>query len=101
MKKFEIFAGLGGGFNNEISIGIEEFETEDDARDAAYEEACDIYDQYSGSRGLNSQEDIVLSLKGDKVYSDLTGEELEEEAWEVYDHEREDWLKFHVVEIID
>ena len=99
--KFEIFAGLNGSFNNEVSIGIEEFDSKEEALDAAYEEACDIYDRYSGTQGLNSQESIVLDRKKDKIYADLTEDELEEEAWEIYDQERETWLKFHVVEITE
>ena len=99
--KFEIFAGLGGSFNNETSMGIEEFDSIEEARDAAYEDACDAYDNVSGTHGLRSQEEIVLSLKEAADYAGVTEDEQEEEAWEVYDDEREGWLKCHVVEVIE
>lgn len=99
--EFKLFAGLGGSFNNETCIGVEDFENKDDALDAAYEAACEIYDQYSGTHGVSSQEEILLDLKGDETYSELTEDELDEEAWIIYDKERESWVIFHIEKVND
>ena len=47
MKKFEIFAGLGGGFGGLKSYGVYEFNNQQEAEDYAYELACNEYERYS------------------------------------------------------
>ena len=86
MKKWAIFAGLGGGFN---SVYFECFETctYEEAQNIAYEKACDSYESYVGSGGLR---ELSTIMEEDGVD--------EEEAGEIYNEERGSWLSYYVEE---
>ena len=86
VKKWAIFAGLGGGF------GCADFEcfetcTYEEAQSIAYEKACDSYESYVGMYGLR---ELSTIMEEDEVD--------EEEAGEIYNEEREGWLDYHVEE---
>jgi hypothetical protein len=86
VKKWAIFAGLGGGFGGS---SFECFETcaYEEAQSIAYEKACDSYESYVGMYGLR---ELSTIMEEDGVD--------EEEAGEIYNEEREGWLDYHVEE---
>lgn len=87
IKKWAIYSGLSGGFGGSNFDRFEEC-TAKEASDIAYENACEIYENYVGSYGLRNIEDI-------KKEEDI---EDNEEAEEVFNEERETWLAYHIEE---
>jgi len=84
IQKWDIFAGLGGGFGGANYMRTETC-TKNDAETCAYEDACDEYESYAGMHGIRSHSDIM----------DEDGVD-EEEADEIYNEERESWLDYYV-----
>ncbi|WP_091020628.1 MULTISPECIES: hypothetical protein [Paenibacillus] len=85
MQSFKIYAGLGGGFGGANYECTEQFNNEGEAEKFAWSKACEHYESYAGSNGLRSIEDITEE------------EEVgEEEAEEIYNEERENWLDYYV-----
>lgn len=99
--RFKIFAGLGGGFGGAEFQYIEEFASLEDAEEAAWSAAADIYDDHAGSNGLRTVSDIVDEDYSGKefFYYDLV--ELEEMAEEQYFEERTSWLDYYAEEVDD
>lgn len=91
MKKYKIFAGLGGGFGGASYIGTYEFNSQEKADDYAYQEAIEIYESMEGLHGLESLEDVEGELGAD--YS-------EEEIYYEYEQRRESWLDYSAEEVI-
>jgi hypothetical protein len=87
IKKWAIFAGLGGGFGGSHFVKTEEC-TAQEAMDIAFEEAKEQYEGMVGLHGLRSIEDI-------KEEDDI---EDDEEAQEVYNEEMEGWIDYHIEE---
>lgn len=85
MNKYIIQYGIGGGFNNTDNYLVIEAENEDIASSKAYYEACDIYDRYLGTGGLRD----VGEIMEDENCS-------EDEATEIFNDEREDWIDYSV-----
>ena len=81
---FIIGYGLGGGFGGQRNFKVIEANDEDEAFDYAYESASEEYESYSGMHGLRSVSQI---MQEDEI-------EDEEEALEVYDEEKENWLDY-------
>ena len=46
MKNFKIYAGLGGGYGDAVYLYTKEFENKQEASNAAFKEACDIFDSF-------------------------------------------------------
>lgn len=88
MPKYEIYAGLGGGFGGANYEETLEFENEDEAEDYAWECACQQYEGYAGLHGLRSVDQIVEENEVDK-----------EEAEIIYSEERESWLDYYAKEV--
>lgn len=86
VKKWAIFAGLGGGIN---SVCFHEFleTTKSDASQYAYQLAVEDYESYVGMYGLR---EISTIMEEDEVD--------EEEAEQIYNEEREGWLSYYVEE---
>jgi len=88
---FQIRYALGGGFGG---CEMQEWEdcpeakTEDQARDIAYEMACQEYESYDGLYGLRSVDEI-------KEEDELEQEEAEQSWLE----ERESWLDYEAREV--
>jgi hypothetical protein len=89
MPKFWIRYALSGGFGGCERADWEEVECKDlqAAEEAAYQGACEEYDQYEGLHGLRTVEEI---MEEDEV--------SEKEAEEIYQEERESWLDYEVSE---
>lgn len=99
MPRFEIHAGLGGGFGGAQFQYYFECADEDMAMDVAFEEACEQYEGYDGMHGISSVEDI-LQEHNENVEEGEDWEELtEEDADLMWREERESWLDYHVVEV--
>jgi hypothetical protein len=96
MKKFKIYAGLGGGFGGADYHGIHEFVDEDDAFDHARLIACEDYESYAGMHGLRSYEDIYQDFV-DEGIEDIYESDIEYE----YEQERDSWLDYFVEEVPD
>lgn len=54
MQKYEIYAGMGGGFGGAQLRGIYEFSSTQEAERYAYGLAFDEYQSYEGSHGILS-----------------------------------------------
>ena len=69
LKKYEIYAGLGGSFGGANLVDTVFCKSEYEAETIAREHALDIYESYEGLYGLKSWEDIKKELKenGKKV----------------------------------
>ena len=81
--KYQIRYGLGGGFGGSGDWEEIDAETLEDAYQYAYEAAMQYYESYSGSHGLPSIGEI---MEDDGVD--------EEEAFEIYQEERDGWLTY-------
>lgn len=94
MAKFEIFAGLSGGFGGAQSHGIYEYENEAEAVKDAYQLAVEDYESYGGSHGLMDwdmcKEDLIESFGEDVTDEDVSMH---------YQEEMESWLSYYAVEI--
>ena len=95
MKRFRIYAGLGGGFGGATDKGIEEFKSESEALLYAYGLSCEEYEIYEGYHGLEDFHDI----EEDPEYYGLDVNCTEEEIWEKYEECRENWIEYWVEEI--
>jgi hypothetical protein len=79
MAKYEIF---GGKFKEDLILkGVEEFETSDDALDAAYNHACAVYDKDPFRTVSEIQEELEVD---------------EQEADEIYIGERDESIDYYV-----
>lgn len=86
MEKYNIYAGLNGGFGGASFITTEEFKDIHDAYEYAYDCAVEIYESYVGCHGLRTIEDIMEEEEVD-----------ESEAVEIYQEEMEDWLDYYAI----
>lgn len=106
MPKYEIFAGLGGGFGGAVSHGFEKHDNEESANQSAYEAACEDYDNMAGLHGLMSYQECL-----DQAEQELSSEigefedpedyqnELEVYANDIYQEEQERWIDYWVKEV--
>ena len=72
--------------------GDEDEDTLDEASSYAYEEACGVYEDYSGLYGLRTLSEVLEELQ--EEYPEAT----EEDAFEIYNEERESWLDYSAEE---
>ncbi len=90
MKKFNIYAGLGGSFGGASYQGTGDFKSLADAENEAYQLAVEEYESYSGCHGLLSWGDIA-----DENGLDYTEDSAEID--ELYIEEMESWLDYYAV----
>jgi hypothetical protein len=76
--------GLGGGFGGERYFEVIQSDSLENAEKYAWESACDEYENYVGNYGLRDISEIM----------EEDGIEDEDEALEVYNEERENWLSY-------
>jgi hypothetical protein len=88
MKRYKIYAGLGGGFGGANYQETKLFNSDSKAENYAWELASDIYESYVGLHGLRGIEEII---EEDGVSS--------EEAYCIYDEEKESWLDYWAEEV--
>lgn len=87
MKKYSIFAGLGGGFGGAHFQFMNEYNCASDAEMDAYNCAVEIYESYAGMYGLRDIDDIIQEDEVD-----------DEAANDIYLEEMEGWLDYYVKE---
>lgn len=100
MAKYNLYAGLGGGFGGYQYHCTEDFDTKEEALDAARELAIEEYQSYEGSHGLRSLEEI----KEDYIAEyGIEEEEFHNGDWsaieEEYMEEVEGWLSYLVTTV--
>ena len=88
MGYYKIYAGLGGGFGGAEYLWTDEYTSEDEAVECAYNQACELYYDYQGLRGLFNRE---IALEDNPS---LTEDELTEMEYE----DRENWIDYYVIE---
>lgn len=92
--KFEIYAGLGGGFGGANYVETIEANTREEAEEYARQCAIDDYESYEGSHGILSRDDVFEDL------IESFGEEpLEEDVDLRYTEEVEGWITYYVEEV--
>lgn len=96
MKKYKIYAGLGGGFGGANFQEIIECKNEYEASQYAYELACQEYESYEGLYGL-ADLDTIAEYPED--YGLVEGETDEELLWEAYVEARDGWLAYWAEEV--
>ena len=104
MSKYKIFAGLGGGFNSVQEHCIEEFSSEEQAIDYAYDLACDEYDSYAGLHGLRDWSECREEAKGysesdDYDDPDQYENDVENYTNQIYNEDRESWIVYYVEKV--
>lgn len=87
--KYNIYAGLGGGFGGATYRGTGDFSSRESAEEMAYQYAIEEYEMYEGYHGIRSWADIA-----DEECLDY--EEDEYEINEMYEDERESWMEYYV-----
>lgn len=96
MKKYNIYAGLGGGFGGARLVAeAEEFEDEISASHYAYECAVEEYQSYEGYHGIVSYGDILDCPEDYGLEEGFTEEDVDE----IYQEEVESWITYYVKEV--
>lgn len=90
IKKYRIYAGMGGGFNN-VGYIRTVTDTISEANREAYREAVESYYSYEGSGGLFDREEELENNP------DLTEDELQE----MENNDIESWIDYWVEEEIE
>lgn len=95
MAKYNLYAGLGGGFGGYQYHCTEDYDSKEDAEEAARELAIEEYQSYEGYHGLTSEEDILEQYLEDNGLShDELTESDYEEIFTTYMEEVEGWLSY-------
>lgn len=95
MRRYNIYAGLGGGFGGAIYQYTTDCEDFDKAEEEAYQTAIEVYESYEGLHGIKSWSDCREDIAEEY---DIQVEEVSEDAVDVwYQEEREDWLDYYAV----
>lgn len=95
MKKFRVFAGMGGGFGGAKDCGVYEFKNAEEAVQCAYEMAVQEYQSYEGYHGIISWGDIA----DDPEEFGLEEGYTEDDINEIYNEEIESWISYYVEEV--
>lgn len=98
LKRFELFAGLGGGFGGAVSHGIFWFSTHEEAEHEAYLIACDEYESYGGNHGLDDMETVRQDLADSFYDGDYFAVPIDE-AEDAYRELVESWIEYKAVEL--
>lgn len=93
MARYNIYAGLGGGFGGASYQGTISLDSELEAEKVAYDCAVDIYESYAGSHGLVDIGEIEENPEEFGLEDGYT----EQELYEVYTEEMENWLVYYVL----
>ena len=88
--KYNIYAGLGGGFGGATYQGTGDFSSLDSAEEMAYQLASEEYESYEGNHGIRSWADVADE-------EGLDYEEDEDEINEIYEDEKESWMEYYAV----
>ena len=91
MTKYNLYAGLSGGFGGATYVGTYEFDNIEEATNEAYLLACEVYESYEGCHGILSWEECEAELLE-------SGEDFDEEDVNLYYmEEKEGWLSYYAI----
>lgn len=100
MPKFNLYAGLGGGFGGYQYHCTEEYNSKEEAEEAARELAIEEYQSYEGMHSLDSESDIEEDYCEDNgLSSDELTDEDREAIWDAYVDNMEGWLSYLVTTV--
>ena len=88
--KYNVYAGLSGGFGDAEYKGTADFDSEEEALQEAYELAVAEYQEYEGCHGILGWCDIAEE-------NDLDEETDEDLINELYNQEIESWIDYYVI----
>ena len=91
MDKYNIYAGLGGGFGGATYKFTTEANSLEEAIDIAYQEAIEEYEEYEGFYGLKTWIDCAEELGVD------IEEEDSEDVNDLYNSEIESWIHYYAI----
>ena len=91
-QKYNIYAGLGGGFGGAKYSGTGEFKSEEDAYQVAYAIAREEYESYEGYHGILDWHDTAEAND-----LDPDDEDNYDVISELYDEEVESWIEYYAV----
>lgn len=101
MKKFKLYAGLGGGFGGATFQGIRECRNEQEAERAAYLLAAEEYESYGGLHGLLDYEGCYEDLKESDMIDTIDENEIDDMVTAHYYAYMESWLDYYVEEVTE
>ena len=102
MTKYNLYAGLSGGFGGADYMGTYEFNTIEEATNEAYLSACEVYESYEGYHGIMSWEECREALI-ESYYEENDDDDEhsyipeEEEVNIYYIEEKEGWLSYYAI----
>lgn len=94
MKKYDIYAGLGGSFGGANFIDTLDCANNEEAEQIAYETAVELYEQFEGYHGLPDFNDCLEEAADLPVIFNMT---REQSAKDLYNSYKDDWLEYYVV----
>ena len=97
MTKYNLYAGLSGGFGGADYMGTYEFDTIEEATNEAYLLACEIYESYEGCHGIMSWEECRDALIESYYKEEENYIPDEEEVNIYYTEEKEGWLSYYAI----
>lgn len=101
MKKYKIYAGLGGGFGGARFEGIYEYRNQEEAERAAYVMAAEEYESYAGMHGLLDYDGIREDLEESGFIDTIDENEIDDMVDNAYMEHMESWLDYRAEEVID
>lgn len=88
MKKFKIYAGMSGGFNDVGYKQTVEVESEREAYEIACEYARAEFESYEGLQGVRDYAECLADCDGDKSAAECE-----------YQDEFESWTEYYIEEV--
>ena len=102
MARYNIYAGLGGGFGGANYIETAEFASEEDAMSAAEATAREVYESYSGLHGLFDADEYMEEQYPDFDALDVSEQnDIEVEMDALREEDFQAWAVFYVLEADD
>ena len=95
MKKFRVFAGMGGGFGGAKDYGVYEFKNAEEAERYAYEMAVQEYQSYEGYHGIISWGEIAENPEEFGLEEGYTEDDINE----IYNEEIDGWISYYAEEV--
>lgn len=97
MGKYNIYAGMGGGFGGAQYQGTVECKSLADAYELAYELAVQEYESYEGYHGVPDYGEIADNAEDYGLEEGFT----EEDVYEILSEQRESWIEYYAVAFED
>ena len=91
MDRYNIYAGLGGGFGGANYKFTIEANSLEEAEDIAYQEAVEEYEEYEGYHGLKTWAECAEELGVDVENEDSDGVD------DLYNEEIESWIHYYAI----